>query len=1040
MTTRTVTAVYRADVDKFIADTLRAKNAVKGFATETAGASKSSTGAANDVAGASAKAGLALTAGLALAGKAAIDWESSWAGVTKTVDGSASQMAELEGGLRDLATTLPATHTEIAAVAEAAGQLGVQRDSIIGFTETMIAMGESTNLSAEEAATSLAQISNVMGTMEREGTPGIERLGSTIVALGNAGASTEADIVAMATRLTGAAKLIGASESDVLALANAMSSVGIEAQLGGGVMSRVMQEINSEVLAGGDNLAGFAKIAGLSADEFSAKWKSDPVTAIDAFVKGLGGITASGGDAVGALEEVGIKGTENTSVLTRLAGASDILTESITLGRKAWQENTALQDEAGKRYETTASQIKIARNNAKDAAIDFGAVLAPAIVKASDAVSGLAKFMADLPPSAQSGITGVAGIGAAGLLAVAGVVKGTNAVLGMKDSLAQLGIQSPKTASALGKVGKAAGILAALLAAGTVLDSAFGNDGEGIGSEGLTKGMLGNADAVQAFSDEIGRYQEKSAAGWWNVNEISDYGDALDAAFNPSKRQQVDNMAAGFVGLFGIADQSGLTRAGEAFTAMDAQLSKLVSGGNADRAAAQFGELAKYAEANGVSIDELKAKFPQYGEALDKIANDQKLAGDSAKGMGKGVAGTIPTVEEAAEAAEEYAKALDDAKSAIISLGGGLRAEQQAVADSAEAYKAAQESVKGTTGEQETALRNLSAANLEVSAAQLEMGRGAGEVGATMQANRDKFIATAIAMGYNATYAAQLADEYGLIPDEVTTLVKQIGVETVAQKVTDLSQFIKNDLTGKTITIKEAGADPSKQRVLQLDGAIFGLKGKTVPVKELGTTASGERIVLFQGKIYRLTGKTVTVAANVQGAAQVDNLHAKIGRLQNRTITVATQFYSYNTGGGLAEGGAVHGAGTSTSDSILTRLSNNEHVLTAAEVAAMGGHAEVYAMRAAIRAGNIPKFADGGAVMSTSRAVQYAARPAPMTLSPVVQVTAPAGASVATVDPASIRAMAREVATQTARETADAILAAQRGAALASVTTRKTGR
>lgn len=122
MTQRTVTAVYRADVDRFISDTLKAKAAVTGFGKEVAGSSAKSRAAANDVAGASAKAGLAVSAALALSGKAAIDWESAWAGVTKTVDGSASQMAVLEGGLRDLATTLPSTHTEIAAVAEAAGQ------------------------------------------------------------------------------------------------------------------------------------------------------------------------------------------------------------------------------------------------------------------------------------------------------------------------------------------------------------------------------------------------------------------------------------------------------------------------------------------------------------------------------------------------------------------------------------------------------------------------------------------------------------------------------------------------------------------------------------------------------------------------------------------------------------------------------------------------------------------------------------------------------------------------------------------------------
>lgn len=55
----------------------------------------------------------------------------------------------------------------------------------------------------------------------------------------------------------------------------------------------------------------------------------------------------------------------------------------------------------------------------------------------------------------------------------------------------------------------------------------------------------------------------------------------------------------------------------------------------------------------------------------------------------------------------------------------------------------------------------------------------------------------------------------------------------------------------------------------------------------------------------------------------------------------------------MATGGAVRGAGTGTSDSIPTLLSNGEHVLTAKEVKAAGGHGGVYRMREAIRSGAV---------------------------------------------------------------------------------------
>jgi len=58
---------------------------------------------------------------------------------------------------------------------------------------------------------------------------------------------------------------------------------------------------------------------------------------------------------------------------------------------------------------------------------------------------------------------------------------------------------------------------------------------------------------------------------------------------------------------------------------------------------------------------------------------------------------------------------------------------------------------------------------------------------------------------------------------------------------------------------------------------------------------------------------------------------------------------------GFAHGGPVRGRGTARSDSILARLSDGEHVWTAQEVAAAGGHRAVSAMRrAAMGAGGQP--------------------------------------------------------------------------------------
>ncbi|NVI88244.1 C40 family peptidase [Actinomadura sp. BRA 177] len=74
---------------------------------------------------------------------------------------------------------------------------------------------------------------------------------------------------------------------------------------------------------------------------------------------------------------------------------------------------------------------------------------------------------------------------------------------------------------------------------------------------------------------------------------------------------------------------------------------------------------------------------------------------------------------------------------------------------------------------------------------------------------------------------------------------------------------------------------------------------------------------------------------------------------------------------GLASGGAVPshaalGAGGPTSDDVPLMASVGEHMLTAREVQAAGGHQSVYRLRAAILRGDVQGLAKGGPVVSLS--------------------------------------------------------------------------
>lgn len=361
--------------------------------------------------GITTKFALPLAAGIGLSVKAASDFESAFAGVKKTVDEVVNQNGEvtysydkLAAGIRQMSKEMPASTTEISAVAEAAGQLGIQTPAVLSFTKTMVNLGVATNMSSEEAATALARFANIVQMKQSD----FDRLGATIVSLGNNFATTEKEITDMGLRLAGQGKQVNMTEADIMGLAAAMSSVGIEAEAGGTAMSMVMKKINNAVYSGKGSLKGFADLAGMSAKQFQKAWKDDAAGALDDVVHGLQKNSEEGKNLTAILNDLGIKGIRESDTMLRLSGNADILTDALANSKTAWKENSALTDEASKRYETFESQLKIFKNQITDVAIDLGGPFMKALnagLQASkpflNSIKDMSKAFADASPETQ---------------------------------------------------------------------------------------------------------------------------------------------------------------------------------------------------------------------------------------------------------------------------------------------------------------------------------------------------------------------------------------------------------------------------------------------------------------------------------------------------------------------------------------------------------------------------------------------------------------------------------------------------------------
>lgn len=415
-----------------------------------------------------------------------VEFESAIAGVEKTVDASDAEMEALTKGIKDLALEIPASTTEIASVAEAAGQLGIATGDILDFTEVMIKLGTSTNMSATEAADSLARLSNITDMDPSN----YERLGSTIVDLGNKTATTETEIVEMATRMAATGDLVGLSVPQILAMSAALSSLGIESEAGGSAASKLFKKLETAVQGYGPALEAVERtgmelrelellesnqskvfketadsigltstelgkymdniklmgqvstISGKTAEDFVKAWGADAVSALDLFISGLGDMEKSGGNAVNALNEIaGFTEIRLSNAILALASSGGALADAMTIADQAWEENTALSDEAAKRYETTESKITLMKNafGNLETAIgeDYANVMEPVIGWLTEFAEG-ATESAEESPALAAGLAGVGGAigGLTGLSTVAGGIQLLSAALKIFGTMA----------------------------------------------------------------------------------------------------------------------------------------------------------------------------------------------------------------------------------------------------------------------------------------------------------------------------------------------------------------------------------------------------------------------------------------------------------------------------------------------------------------------------------------------------------------------------------------------------------------------------
>lgn len=482
-------------------------------ASAKAGAGLQSLARFSHVAGTALMVGVG--AALAVGIKAAIDFESSFAGVRKTLDASEGQFTRLAAEIRGMAKEIPITVHELNRIAELGGQLGIPIEALDEFTEVIAKLAATTNLDIDKAATAVARIANVMGTEVSE----FDNMGATIVDLGNKFASTEEEIVNFALRLSGIGKAVGISEQDVLGLATAFTSLGEPAERGATALQRTFIALQDFASAGGPGLKQLADLMGLTVEAAQQLIMEDPAQAFLAFEEGLGNVIDSGGDAATILDDLGLGAVRTTTLLLKGAAGVDVLADALETSGEAWDENAALEEEAAKRFGTTASQLRLLGNEFTDLRITLGNGVLPVV---RDVIKFFGGFFGVL--NDNLGVLQLFGVaigvmaGARGLKFLIGTVgSAVSSLMGFRAALSQAFLMSGSWTTAIRTASTAVGGLGSVLGVAAI---ALGAVAIGMANARARTNEM-NA-AVSTMVDNLAQLREETGANGEITGETMD--------------------------------------------------------------------------------------------------------------------------------------------------------------------------------------------------------------------------------------------------------------------------------------------------------------------------------------------------------------------------------------------------------------------------------------------------------------------------------------------------------------------------------------
>jgi phage tail tape measure protein, TP901 family, core region len=882
----------------------------------------------------------------------AVAFERDFANVRRTAQVSGDAATKLQQSLIDLSTTIPTTFADITQIAALGGQLGIASGDLTDFTSVVARLAATTDLSAEAAGTMLGRFQALLNVKGDQ----FEALASSILNVGINSVATESQIVNIATQISSMGDFAGLTADQVIGLAGALASVGAAPELSRGTITRTFSLISKAVAAGGENLQRFADIAGVSSDEFAASFGTSKFAGVfQSFLGGLDKINKSGGNAVVALNELGISSVRDVPLLLRMAGAGDVVAKAFSDAAEGWRLQNQLQNQYGIIANTTAARLKILVNNITELLNVLGqgasGPFSDFVDFLIDAVRNITAFLkTDFGQRIALWTVGVSTLVGVLTLLAAGLALAAASTIAMRQALLGLGLVAPKAVVQLTAVDVAA------------RRAALGAKALGVALKAVS--IIGLALVLP----DVGNWASDTLDSMRGVSHaLDDVQKSFLKPVNPGQFLGRDGIKA-FMGPLMDPETIGRARAlGDIFSGdagdlkrLDEGFAQLANSGNIKEAKDRLDEVREAWFKAGGTQKGFNAAFPDTIRALKDAAVAGTGAADAMSDLDKQQLLAQASTDRLSAAIGITADELGDLKDGIAKGSGGFvnfndliqRVQDQTRGFAEKTSKAVYGSIDSWQQFYDGSSVNIRAFMAELDKQIKAQGKWADDLKTLSAAGMTAFVSEVAKMGPEGAPLAAAAAK--LVVDGATGELNKL--EDQAR----LAAFLASDAFAEEFT-KSVPA----LIVAYRQGGIGAVQGLIKAQREEAQTGIPGAVKAFVDKwntTYANKPISMPVGTDMSQAelALLNFYNRWNGMTINLRATGSGQLGSGILGPGRASGGPIYGPGTGTSDSINARLSNGEYVIRASSVRKYGS-----GIFDALNRG-VARFANGGPVGSRS--------------------------------------------------------------------------